>query len=61
VGAWAARLIPLGRPVVVTSVESSSSFTGMAEGIDEWGQLLVRDATGALHTVAAGDVTLRGR
>lgn len=61
VGAWAARLITLGRPVVVTSVESSSSFTGMAEGIDEWGQLLVRDATGALHTVAAGDVTLRGR
>lgn len=58
VGAWAARLITLGRHVVVTSVESSSSFTGMAEEVDEWGQLLVRDATGTLHTVAAGDVTL---
>lgn len=61
VGAWAARLITLDRHVVVTSIGQSSSLTGVAEGVDEWGQLLVRDATGALHTVAAGDVTLRGR
>jgi len=32
---------------------------GIAEGTDEWGQLLVRDMTGQLHTIAAGDVTLR--
>ena len=58
---WATRLITLGRPVVVTSPGSSSSPAGTAEGVDEWGQLLVRDASGVLHTVAAGDVTLRGR
>lgn len=61
VGAWTTRLITLGRPVVVTFAGSSSSLAGVAEGVDEWGQLLVRDATGALHTIAAGDVTLRGR
>lgn len=59
--AWAARLITLGRPVWVTSLGSASPLAGTAEGVDEWGQLLVRDAAGTLHTVTAGDVTLRRR
>jgi BirA family biotin operon repressor/biotin-[acetyl-CoA-carboxylase] ligase len=59
--AWAARLITLGRRVTVTAAASAAPLIGTAEGIDAWGQLLVRDDGGALHTVAAGDVTLRGR
>ncbi len=57
---WAARLVTLGQPVEVSAVGAAESLAGVAEGIDEWGQLLVRDAAGRLHTVAAGDVTLRG-
>jgi BirA family biotin operon repressor/biotin-[acetyl-CoA-carboxylase] ligase len=59
--AWAARLITLGRRVMVTAAASAEPLIGTAEGIDAWGQLLVRDDGGALHTVSAGDVTLRGR
>ena len=59
--AWAGRLVTLGRRVAVTSPGQPAPLAGTAEGVDEWGQLLVRDAAGALHTVAAGDVTLRGR
>ena len=58
---WATRLITLGRRVTVTTTASAAPLIGTAEGIDAWGQLLVRDDGGALHTVAAGDVTLRGR
>jgi len=57
---WAARLVTLGRTVDVTAA-GRAPLAGTAEGVDEWGRLLVRDATGQLHTVAAGDVTLRGR
>ena len=57
--AWTDRLITLGRAVRVTAAGSADSVTGVAESIDEWGQLLVRDEAGALHTIAAGDVTLR--
>lgn len=59
--AWAGRLVTLGRRVEVISPGQPAPLAGTAEGVDEWGQLLVRDAAGALHTVAAGDVTLRGR
>jgi BirA family biotin operon repressor/biotin-[acetyl-CoA-carboxylase] ligase len=58
---WAGRLITLGRPVTVSAAGSGQVLTGTAEGVDEWGQLLVRDEAGHLHAVAAGDVTLRGR
>lgn len=58
-GAWAERLVTLGRAVRVTAAGSAETVTGVAESIDEWGQLLVRDETGALHTISAGDVTLR--
>lgn len=58
---WVARLVTLGQPVEVSAVGATESLIGVAEGLDEWGQLLVRDAAGRLHAVAAGDVTLRGR
>lgn len=59
--AWSARLITLGRAVVVSAAGTAAPLAGVAEGVDEWGRLLVRDAAGQLHTVAAGDVTLRAR
>lgn len=61
VQAWSSRLVTLGQRVEVTAVGAAASLAGLAEGVDEWGQLLVRDAAGAVHVVAAGDVTLRGR
>ncbi len=57
--AWAERLITLGRDVRVTAAGSAEALAGVAEAVDEWGQLLVRDEAGTLHTIAAGDVTLR--
>jgi BirA family biotin operon repressor/biotin-[acetyl-CoA-carboxylase] ligase len=58
---WKARLITLGRAVTVSVAGAGESLVGVAEDTDEWGRLLVRDETGRLHTVAAGDVTLRSR
>lgn len=59
--AWRERLITLGRSVRVTRLDAAaeSPLEGVAEDVDEWGSLLVRDAVGRLHAVAAGDVTLR--
>jgi biotin-(acetyl-CoA carboxylase) ligase len=45
--------------VKVTHSGDQQSIHGLAEGSDEWGRLLVRDEAGVLHTIAAGDVTLR--
>jgi BirA family biotin operon repressor/biotin-[acetyl-CoA-carboxylase] ligase len=64
--AWKAQLITLGQAVTVSSAGAGAagageSLAGTAEDTDEWGRLLVRDETGRLHTVAAGDVTLRSR
>lgn len=57
---WANRLVTLGEQVVVTAVYANTPpLEGFAEATDNWGQLLVRDACGTLHAVAAGDVTLR--
>ncbi|MCB8944666.1 MAG: biotin--[acetyl-CoA-carboxylase] ligase [Ardenticatenaceae bacterium] len=56
--AWQQRLITLGQPVQVSRV-GQPTVVGVAEGTDVWGQLLVRDESGVVHTVAAGDVTLR--
>jgi BirA family biotin operon repressor/biotin-[acetyl-CoA-carboxylase] ligase len=58
--AWSARLQTLGQAVTVSAAGSAVPLAGVAEGVDEWGRLLVRDAAGQLHTIAAGDVTLRG-
>ena len=59
--AWSARLITLGQAVTVSAAGSAAPLWGVAEGVDEWGRLLVRDAAGQAHTIAAGDVTLRAR
>lgn len=55
--AWINRLITLGQAVRVTG--RTIAVEGIAEACDEQGQLLVRDSDGMLHTIAAGDVTLR--
>ncbi|MCP4357794.1 MAG: biotin--[acetyl-CoA-carboxylase] ligase [Chloroflexi bacterium] len=57
---WRQRLITLGQPVQVTKIGSGQIIIGFAEDVDDWGQLLVRDKSGILHTILAGDVTLRG-
>lgn len=59
--AWEKRLVTLGEWVQVTAVRDGDSFEGHAEGTNEWGQLLVRDAKGVQHAIGAGDVTLRKR
>ena len=61
--AWTARLVTLGQPVTVTRLDRGETavLEGIAEGANGWGHLLVRDASGGLHTVTAGDVTLRPR
>lgn len=56
---WNARLITLGRQVSVSAAGSAAPLVGVAEATDTWGGLIVRDAAGVVHTVAAGDVTLR--
>ena len=61
VGAWSARLETLGQAVTVTAAGAAAPLLGVAEGVDEYGRLLVRDAAGQSHTIAAGDVTLRAR
>jgi BirA family transcriptional regulator, biotin operon repressor / biotin---[acetyl-CoA-carboxylase] ligase len=58
---WNERLLTLGRAVRVTqrSGDVATIIEGTAEATDEWGSLLVRDASGKLHTISAGDVTMR--
>lgn len=58
---WAERLVTLGRRIEVSAGSAAGPVVGTAEATDEWGQLLVRDDAGRLHTIAAGDVTLRRR
>lgn len=58
---WNDRLVTIGQRVRVSAAGGADALDGLAEGTDEWGQLLVRDAAGRRHAVAAGDVTLRGR
>lgn len=58
--AWAGKLVTVGQRVVVTAVHATHPpIEGIAEATDAWGQLLVRDDHNHLHTIAAGDVTLR--
>jgi BirA family biotin operon repressor/biotin-[acetyl-CoA-carboxylase] ligase len=54
---WSQRLTTLGQPVTVT--EGKRSFEGVAQEVDHNGALLVRQASGEMATVLAGDVTLR--
>lgn len=57
--AWVEMLITLGQPVRVSGPNLETAFEGIAEAVDEWGRLLVREENGRLHTLAAGDVSLR--
>lgn len=57
--AWEKQLVTLRQRVQVTAVRNNTSFSGIAESTNQWGQLLVRDPQGIVHTVSAGDVTLR--
>lgn len=54
---YAARCATIGTQVLVAAPEET--YAGYAEGIDEAGALLVRDAAGVLRRVLAGDVTIR--
>jgi len=54
---WSARLATLGRQVVAWRGEES--IAGLAEGVDEFGALLIRADDGALRRIDAADVTLR--
>ncbi len=56
---WQKWLITLGQPVQVTHTGTNQAISGVAEGTDAFGHLLVRDGSGRLQTIAAGDVTLR--
>ena len=57
VSAWEARLITIGREVQVR--QGDDVVLGTAVGVDEWGQLRIKTEAGHIHTVTAGDVTLR--
>ncbi len=57
--AWKRRLVTLGQLVQVTDINNAVTTEGKAEDTDEYGHLLVRDDMGQMHTIAAGDVTLR--
>lgn len=52
------HLANLNRPVRVLA--PAGEWDGTAEGIDDSGDLLVRDRTGELHCVNSGEVSVRG-
>jgi BirA family biotin operon repressor/biotin-[acetyl-CoA-carboxylase] ligase len=52
--AWRDRLATIGQRVVITTPRGE--IQGVADGVDPTGALLVRDDTGLLHPVLAGDV-----
>jgi BirA family biotin operon repressor/biotin-[acetyl-CoA-carboxylase] ligase len=52
------RCLTLGRMVVARSGDEEVS--GFAVELDDLGRLVIRDATGLLHHLVAGDVTLAG-
>ena len=54
---WAARLATLRQRVVITT--PTEQLSGIAEGVDADGALILRDESGALRPILAGDVTLR--
>ncbi len=55
--AWENRLVTIGRRVTVN--QAGETLQGVAEGVDNWGQLKLRADDGSLHIISAGDVTLR--
>lgn len=60
---YSAASVTLGSRVQVSGRsgdDDGASLTGVAIGVDETGALLVRTDDGAVHTVLAGDVSVRG-
>lgn len=55
---YAARCATVGSAVRVIGMDEE--YLGVAEGVDADGTLLVRDETGVLRRVLAGDVSVRG-
>ena len=55
--AWEARLI-LRRQEVRIQDGGETVLRGIFAGTDDWGNLLLRDNAGKLHTISAGDVSL---
>ncbi len=51
-------LVGIGSPVKV--LEPANEYTGISEGINDRGELLVRREDGSLETVYAGEVSVRG-
>lgn len=52
---WSAMLDTLGRTVILRS--QHDAIEGIAESVDEQGNLLVRQVDGSLYTATAGEVT----
>ena len=52
---WSAMLDTLGRTVILSS--QHDTIEGIAESVDEQGNLLVRQPDGSLYTATAGEVT----
>jgi BirA family biotin operon repressor/biotin-[acetyl-CoA-carboxylase] ligase len=57
--AWNNRLITVGQRVRAAQQPAGPPLEGFVEGTNEWGHLLLRDDSGQLHLIAAGDVSLR--
>lgn len=57
---WRDLLMTLGRPVRASGQPLPTPIEGLAKDVDEWGRLLIEDENGRLHTLAVGDITLRG-
>ena len=59
--AWREKLVGLGSPVEVSmpSEKNVEVIAGIAEDVDEFGRLLIREPDGTLRAVAAGEVTTR--
>ena len=55
-GQWREKLVTIGRRVRVTG--SDVDAVGIAEGVDEYGALLLRTDAGALLSFRAGDVSV---
>jgi BirA family biotin operon repressor/biotin-[acetyl-CoA-carboxylase] ligase len=56
---WLSRAAGVGKPVRVKSGEADLS--GVFEGIDTGGRLVLRLADGTMQTLAAGDVSMTAR
>ena len=57
--AWQEQLVFVGERVVVSLASAETDLSGTAVGTDPTGRLVIKDDAGVMHTIAAGDVSLR--